>query len=361
VPSTVGFISRNVTQGNGAAATILDAVAAVATVGYKPRLYLTGDNRVRLALKPARRRLAKLPLARIHTGRWNVHADVVVVAGLLGLHPTAAAALNRSNAPTVLSHSGSVDSFRRGMTEAFPDSNETYERYLTRFDHVVFQTPDIADEAVELVPALNPFVVRPSTDEPAVLAARTAPSPYGPDERPLVMVGPVMERKGQLLAVEAFTRLAGEFPDTHLHLVGSVNREPAYVEQVRDCARTAGLTARVHLHGRQPALPYLAHAELLVHSSLGEGASRVIREAMLIGLPCVAFDIPGTRDLVAHGETGHLAPVGDTTAVARHARELLRSKDRYADMSDAARRRYAERHSWATYCTAWGHVLASVT
>jgi glycosyltransferase involved in cell wall biosynthesis len=46
-------------------------------------------------------------------------------------------------------------------------------------------------------------------------------------------------------------------------------------------------------------------------------------EAMSAGVPVVATDIPGNRDLVVPGETGYLAPVGDRAAFTRHTHHLL--------------------------------------
>jgi glycosyltransferase involved in cell wall biosynthesis len=55
---------------------------------------------------------------------------------------------------------------------------------------------------------------------------------------------------------------------------------------------------------------------VLVLPSLAEGRGLVLVEAMAEGLPIVASDIPGPRELVLPGRTGFLFPPGDATALA---------------------------------------------
>jgi glycosyltransferase involved in cell wall biosynthesis len=46
-------------------------------------------------------------------------------------------------------------------------------------------------------------------------------------------------------------------------------------------------------------------------------------EAMACGVPVVASDIAGNRELVVHGQTGFLVPVGDRAGLARYAYKIL--------------------------------------
>jgi glycosyltransferase involved in cell wall biosynthesis len=62
-------------------------------------------------------------------------------------------------------------------------------------------------------------------------------------------------------------------------------------------------------------------------------------EAMLARLPVVATDISGTNELVVHGQTGYLVPVGDTLSMARFIRQLLRDAALRQRMGRAGRER----------------------
>jgi glycosyltransferase involved in cell wall biosynthesis len=71
----------------------------------------------------------------------------------------------------------------------------------------------------------------------------------------------------------------------------------------------------------------MPHFDALWLASGYEGLPNVIMEAMAAAVPVVATDIPGNRDLVIHGETGFLVPVGDRAEIARKTQRLLDDVD----------------------------------
>jgi glycosyltransferase involved in cell wall biosynthesis len=79
---------------------------------------------------------------------------------------------------------------------------------------------------------------------------------------------------------------------------------------------TLGLQSRVHFLGFCPDLrPWMHSADAFVLSSLWEGLPLALLEAAAAGLPCVATDVPGTRELVHRGQTGFLALPGSAIAL----------------------------------------------
>ena len=91
----------------------------------------------------------------------------------------------------------------------------------------------------------------------------------------------------------------------------------------------------------------LPHFDVLWSTSAYEGQSNAIMEAMAAGVPVVATDIPGTRDLVVHGQTGYLVPVGEPcrAAVAKHSNHLLDDPDLAGRFGQAARQRMLDEFS----------------
>lgn len=80
--------------------------------------------------------------------------------------------------------------------------------------------------------------------------------------------------------------------------------------------------------------------DIVALASRLEGLPTALIEAMDAGLPVVATDIPGTRELVAEGVTGLLSPRGDPGRMAAHISSLAGDAGRRAAMGAAGRARY---------------------
>ena len=91
----------------------------------------------------------------------------------------------------------------------------------------------------------------------------------------------------------------------------------------------------------------LANADLFVWPAEREAIGMALLEAAAAGLPVVAAETDGVPAVVAHGETGLLAPAGDASAFARCLRALLTDPARRREMGRAARRRALARHDIA--------------
>ena len=126
------------------------------------------------------------------------------------------------------------------------------------------------------------------------------------------------------------------YPNAHLLIVGEGPqrwRLERYRDQceIQDC---------VHFLGqRDDVASLLPHCECLWLGSGYEGQSNAILEAMSAGLPVIATDIPGNRDLVVPNETGYLVPVGDRAAFARWSNVLLNDPELGRRLGAAGRQR----------------------
>ncbi len=144
---------------------------------------------------------------------------------------------------------------------------------------------------------------------------------------------PVKDQETLLRAVRA---TVDAIPDFQLELVGD-GPERARVERLR---AELGLESQVRLLGfRDDVAGLLQGASVFVLSSLSEGISLTLLEAMACGLPVVATDVGGNREVVAHGETGLLVPPRSPQALAEGILSLIREPIRAAAMGAAGRRR----------------------
>ena len=151
--------------------------------------------------------------------------------------------------------------------------------------------------------------------------------------------------KGVADAIEAFARarLAG----ARFVLAGDPDRDPRESNRIR--ALASRLAPTVNLEGvvdpRTLSVRY-AGARVFVSASRYEGWPIAVAEAMASGLPIVAFDVPGVRELVRDGVDGMLVDVGNVDGLALALGRLWRDRSLRERMGGAARLRA---RSWPTW------------
>ncbi len=130
--------------------------------------------------------------------------------------------------------------------------------------------------------------------------------------------------------------------DTHLLLIGDGPQREALL-RYRNEIRIAD---RIHFLGeRDDVRDLLPLLDCFWLASGYEGQSNAIMEAMSAGVPVVASDIPGNRDLVVPDQTGYLVPVGDAAEMARKTQLIIDHPQRSASFGNAARNRMLEEFS----------------
>ncbi|MEM2445721.1 MAG: glycosyltransferase family 4 protein [Candidatus Bathyarchaeia archaeon] len=87
---------------------------------------------------------------------------------------------------------------------------------------------------------------------------------------------------------------------------------------------------------------WLAITDVFVLPSYREGTPVTVLEAMAMGLPVVATDVPGCREAVVQGETGFLVPPRDADNLTRAIQQLVEDSELRHRMGQAGRRRAVE-------------------
>lgn len=170
--------------------------------------------------------------------------------------------------------------------------------------------------------------------------------PVPPPAAPrLVCVGRLCEQKGQLLLVEAVSRLAAKGIRLDLVLAGDGEMRDEIERLI--AKHDLGLQIRITgwISGDQVRTEILA-ARALVLPSFAEGLPVVIMEAMALRRPVLTTYVAGIPELVRHGENGWLFPAGDIDEMVIAMENLLsRTTENLRIMGDAAHLRAVERHS----------------
>jgi glycosyltransferase involved in cell wall biosynthesis len=200
--------------------------------------------------------------------------------------------------------------------------------------------------------------------EPGVDPAAVAPGSEGGTQ--LLCVAAVAPHKGHDVLIEALSSLAAE-PWTCV-CVGSLDRDHAFVDELRRRIAVHGLADRVRLAG--PLVGDALHtayaaADLLVLASRGETYGMVVAEALARGIPVVAAatgGLPETLGLAPDGSApGLLVPAGDSAALSDALRGWLGDPGLRQRLRGSARARRATLTGWSTTARQVADVLERVS
>ena len=158
----------------------------------------------------------------------------------------------------------------------------------------------------------------------------------GADEKVVLSVGRITKAKG----VEDIGEVARELSSrgkTYRFIFAGVERDHAYGQMIRE---KYGRFVRFIGHRADIANVY-ADADLLVHLSHREGSPLVVIEAKEFGIPCVAWDIPGTSEEVEDGITGRTVSFGDHLAAADVIQQIFDRPGELDRLGTGARERFS--------------------
>jgi glycosyltransferase involved in cell wall biosynthesis len=135
----------------------------------------------------------------------------------------------------------------------------------------------------------------------------------------VVYIGSLSVAKGVPLLVDAVRRL--DYADMRLVLVGGWGTRGMRRFIQRACAQDPRISA-----GPGDPLPHLRAARLCVHPSYADGFSYGAAEALACGVPVIASEDTGMKDLIDPGYTGMILPTGDPIALTEAIQAAYRGE-----------------------------------
>lgn len=277
------------------------------------------------ALRRLRGGLRAMPGAVVHTHNANAHYHTVAAA--VGL-PIAR-----------------LINTRHGMGAAQPRSRGEwlYRRTMRRTDTVAavceaararFAQQGVAPRGRLLSVPNGIRIERFSLASEARRSALRSDLGLAPDTRIIGSVGRLNPVKDQATLLRAFARLRGDFADAALVLVG----DGALRGSLESQAAALGIADAVRFLGDRGDVRELLQAfDIFALSSLSEGYSMALLEACASGLPIVATDVGGNREIVVDGRNGLLVPPARDDALADGFGTLLRDPAGAAAMGTGGR------------------------
>ncbi len=157
----------------------------------------------------------------------------------------------------------------------------------------------------------------------------------------LLFVGRLSGQKNLPLMLHALNGISDRFETTIVGDGELRSRLEAMVGQLK--------LQNVHFHGRadgEDLLDLFRGADIFVLPSEREGMPLVLLEAMAMGLPIVATNVSGNRDLVVNGTTGTLVSPTDPEEMRRALVDMATDPTAFRRMSAAALE-HAVQYSWA--------------
>jgi len=285
-----------------------------------------------IAFVRLRRHMKRLRPALVHT--WLFRANTCGRLAALAAGVRRIVAAERHIDSWKLPHESAVDRWLAARSDrVIVNSAAVRDFYVKR---------GLPRERIALIPAGVEEPRLPLISRAELLARLGLPD----DAKLIAYLGALTVRKRLKELIWATDQLKGVETTAHLLIIG----EGPLRGRLERYTRLNRVEDRVHFLGRRDeARAWLPHVDVLWQASTTDGQSSAILEAMAAGIPVVAADGPGNRELVIPGETGYLVPCDQRAGFARHTLPLLEEPDLARRLGSAGRRLVLERHRAEDY------------
>ena len=147
-----------------------------------------------------------------------------------------------------------------------------------------------------------------------------------------ITVGELNDNKNHIQALKALSKLTKA--NFHYLIVGNGESE----QKLKKAVNELMLQDKVSFLGFRRDVPeLLAASDVFILTSRREGLPKAVMEAMAAGLPIIATDVRGNRDLVKNGENGYLVPIDDVEQTAIAIERLIDSEDLRRSMGEKSK------------------------
>ena len=183
--------------------------------------------------------------------------------------------------------------------------------------------------------------------------------PYkGERKKKIVTVGRLSVEKNQKMLIDAFAKIAFDYPEYTLEIYGEGPLRPELEERIRKYS----LQNRVFLMGRKEQVQqHIKDAEIFVLPSNSEGMPNALLEAMALGLACIATDCPigGSAVVIDNRKNGMLVPMNNVEIMAQSLMSLMSDSTLTEELQKNAVK-IVEDFESKKVCAQWEDYLCSI-
>lgn len=170
----------------------------------------------------------------------------------------------------------------------------------------------------------------------------------------LLFVGRLTDQKSPQTLLNALSTVRQQGIQLQLKMVGN----GPLLATLKQQSEQLGLENAVEFLGHRSDIPAIMQkATVLVLPSQWEGMPNVVLEAMANGLPVIASDVDGIRDVVVDGETGVLVAPGDSDAMAEAIVRAIGQPELRRILANAAAIEVAANYDWETVVDTYDELL----
>ena len=265
--------------------------------------------------------------------------------------------LQESNNKVVLNHAGSPNSFIKyfgtngNERSNYVKAKKEYLEYVSRYDYFWFQSKTQASEFLELTnfEQNRVIVLTPGANEDDIAKAKyiNLGSNFN-----ISIIGSIHKRKGQHYLIE----IAQKIPEATFHIVGKVANN-SYYNNMQELIKNNSIK-NIIFHGfKSNYLDYIKSSNLILQLSEEEGVSRILREAMALQKPIVAFDLEGTQDLLENGNDSLLVEYANIDKIIQSIKNIQNNKELRENISKSAKNNFLNKYSNSVYLSKLNDIL----
>ena len=143
----------------------------------------------------------------------------------------------------------------------------------------------------------------------------------------IVTTGRLSQEKNQITLIKGFKDFQEEIPNSHLYIIGAGPEE----NNLKMSIKEFGLEEKVTLLGQvYKPFDFMKECDVFALTSLYEGQSIVLLEALTLGMICLSTDIPACRKVLGDGKYGFLTKSNDAKGVAEGLKQVIEENEKFS-------------------------------
>lgn len=159
--------------------------------------------------------------------------------------------------------------------------------------------------------------------------------------------------------IQAFEKLNHESQQFELHIAGAGEG----FDSLKNLVDQSKVKEKINLHGnlnQNEMLAFYQSLQLYIHCSLAETQSTSILQAMAVGLPILATDIPGNKELIVNYETGILFETKNAVDLVSKIEKIFQNRDLHSQLGKNARLKCESEHSAKNQFLKYAELISKV-